>query len=136
MPSRARLFSVEEARALVERLRPLLEQLSDASRELVKLREGDRDAGRIAAADGYLGIERLRSASVEDVEKLKERCRMAIARLAGLGVEVKDPTRGLIDFLHERDGDLVYLCYELPEETVSYWHRIEDGYAGRRPLED
>lgn len=46
----------------------------------------------------------------------------------------KDPARGLVDFHHERGGEVVFLCYELAEADIVSWHPIEAGYAGRRPL--
>ena len=54
--------------------------------------------------------------------------------LAEAGIEVKDVGRGLVDFPHLREGQEVFLCWELGEETVSYWHEIEAGYAGRKLL--
>ena len=47
---------------------------------------------------------------------------------------VKDVNRGLVDFPSIRNGEIVYLCWAHPEEKVSFWHRIEDGFAGRQPL--
>ena len=41
---------------------------------------------------------------------------------------------GLIDFPAELDGEIVYLCWQFGEPEVAFWHRIEDGFAGRRPL--
>ena len=56
--------------------------------------------------------------------------------LAGIGVEVKDPDQGLIDFRAIRDGREVYLCWKLGEGArIMYWHDLDAGYAGRRPLD-
>lgn len=51
-----------------------------------------------------------------------------------LGVTLRDPIRGLLDFYHEREGRLVYLCYRLDEERLAYWHELDAGFAGRQPL--
>ncbi|HEX4744690.1 MAG TPA: DUF2203 family protein [Candidatus Limnocylindria bacterium] len=62
--------------------------------------------------------------------------RALLAELAALGVEVKDPDQGLIDFRTMREGREVYLCWKLGEGArIMYWHDLETGYAGRRPLD-
>lgn len=62
--------------------------------------------------------------------------RALLAELAELGVEVKDPDQGLIDFRTMRDGREVYLCWKLGEGAqIKFWHDLETGYAGRRPLD-
>ena len=50
------------------------------------------------------------------------------------GAEVKDLDEGLIDFPALRGGETVLLCWKLGEGEIEYWHRVEDGFAGRRPL--
>jgi hypothetical protein len=49
-------------------------------------------------------------------------------------VIVKDLDAGLVDFPSVRDGEDVLLCWQLGEDVVAFWHRYEDGYAGRRPI--
>ena len=62
--------------------------------------------------------------------------RALLAELAELGVEVKDPDQGLIDFRTIRDGREVYLCWKLGEGAqIRFWHDFETGYAGRQPLD-
>jgi hypothetical protein len=48
---------------------------------------------------------------------------------------VKDPERGLVDFPGERNGQAVYLCWQLGEPAVSHWHALDKGFADRRPVE-
>lgn len=53
------------------------------------------------------------------------------------GIIMKGIDNGLIDFPHIRDnGEEVYLCFLSGEETIEYWHSIDDGFAGRRPVEE
>ena len=52
------------------------------------------------------------------------------------GAHLKDVQLGLVDFPSERDGELVYLCWQFGESEIAFWHRVEDGFAGRRPLSD
>ena len=54
--------------------------------------------------------------------------------LQRFGCELKDPDTGLIDFLSLRDGEEVYLCWRLGEDRIRFWHTLDGGVAGRRPL--
>lgn len=65
------------------------------------------------------------AARVEDV----------LAHIRETGADVKDPTMGLVDFFHRRsDGEVVLLCYRDDEEDLLFWHPLDTGFAGRRPL--
>jgi hypothetical protein len=57
-----------------------------------------------------------------------------VERLQALGVQVKDLDRGLVDFPALRDGEEVLLCWQVGEEVVAYWHGVDEGFAGRKPL--
>ncbi len=122
-----KLFTVEEANALLPRLRELLDDLTlhrDALREKAPHLEPILRAA-LANGGGRVGSE-------YGVEAY--RLYLAVERIRELGVVLKDLDVGLIDFPHEREGRIVFLCWHPPEERVGYWHEIEAGYAGRRPL--
>jgi hypothetical protein len=122
-----KLFTVEEANALLPRLRELLTDLAphrDALREKAPHLEPILQA---AASNGGG-----RKGSEYGVEAY--RLYLAIARIQELGVLIKDLDMGLLDLPHERGGRVVFLCWHPPEERVEYWHEIEAGYAGRQPL--
>ena len=57
-----------------------------------------------------------------------------MGELHELGILVKDLDSGLVDFPCRREDEDVLLCWRLGEEEVAFWHRLEDGYAGRRPV--
>jgi hypothetical protein len=121
-----KFYTVEEANALLPRLRPLLERIRDnhqaaGGEELVsRIREkaahngGGAPARQVAARSG--AIER-------DVKQLNE-----------WGIVLRDPSTGLIDFLHRREGQAVFLCWRLGESAVEWWHPLDTGIAGRRRL--
>jgi hypothetical protein len=126
-PSFPKLFTVEEANALLPKLQELLDDLAlhrDAMREKAPHLE---PILRAAAADGGGRI-----GSEYGVEAYK--LYLAIGRIQELGVLLKDLDMGLLDFPHEREGRVVFLCWHPPEERIEYWHEIEAGYAGRQPL--
>jgi hypothetical protein len=126
-PDFPKLCSVEEADALIPTLKELLEDVSvyrDALREKAPHLE---PILRAAGADGGGRV-----GSEYGVEAY--RLYLAIERIRELGVLLKDLDMGLVDFPHEREGHVVFLCWHPPEERVGFWHEIEAGYQGRQPL--
>jgi hypothetical protein len=126
-PSFRKLFTVEEANALLPKIQKLLDDLTlhrDA------LREKAPHIEPILRAAGENGGGRVGSEYGVEAYNLY----LAIGRIRELGVLLKDLDMGLLDFPHEREGRIVFLCWHPPEERVEYWHEIEAGYAGRQPL--
>ena len=116
-------------------MRRIVTQISELSSLLPEL----EDQARIAeyeskrAPAGVEDRDRFQQArdavSGAELELLK-----AVASLNGMGIQLKGPLEGLIDFPSYRDGELVELCWKLGEEKVQHWHRIGEGFAGRRKL--
>ena len=86
----------------------------------------------------------LRTTDPEDTRhaELSDRIREIQARFGGLlqelrdlGVELKDPFQGLVDFPAERRGQDVWLCWRLGEKDVGHWHELEAGFSGRQPID-
>ncbi|MCC7365077.1 MAG: DUF2203 domain-containing protein [Dehalococcoidia bacterium] len=131
-----RLYTVEEARTLVPHVIPILEGLRAAFVELRMLQAAVESQRRGASGDGNLLVDPFAGGDRENrLETLNGALRRAAGELGRLGIELKDPERGLIDFYHERDGEVVFLCFELGEQTVDYWHPTHTGYAGRQPID-
>ena len=59
-----------------------------------------------------------------------------LGRIQEMAVLVKDLNRGLLDFPHMREGQEVYLCWELGEEAIEYWHEVDAGYAERKKISE
>lgn len=115
-------------------------ELANRSLPLVKAITADVQAtaraiqqtsSRMRDAQGPL-LERLQ----QDLEGLREHFTALCAELDQLGIELKDPLAGLIDFRARRQGQEVYLCWRLGEDAVGHWHRLDAGIAGRRPLDE
>jgi len=126
-PAFQRLFTVEEANALLPTLRRILDKVAlhrDALRERAPRMEPILRAA-VENGGGKAGSE-------YGVEAYK--LYLAIERIGELGVVLKDLDMGLLDFPHEREGRIVFLCWHPPEESVEYWHDLDAGYAGRQPL--
>jgi hypothetical protein len=131
-----RLFTPEEANAALPVVRPLVERLTAAHRSLSELeRRLAPVRARVAGNGGGLHPGPV-GALQEEAAAAASRLREALEELDRIGVQVKDPDTGLVDFpaRHPADGSTVLLCWRLGEPDVSWWHALDGGFAGRNPL--
>lgn len=126
-PAFERLFTVAEANALIPRLREILNELALHRNAL---REKAPDMEPILEASIGNGGGRAGSEYGAEAYNLY----LAVERIRELGVVLKDLDMGLLDFPHECEGRIVFLCWHPPEESVAYWHDLDAGYAGRQLL--
>ena len=70
----------------------------------------------------------------DDFERATNRLEKLIEELGMIGVELKDPSRALLDFPAFHEGREVLLCWKADEETITHWHEPDAGYAGRKPV--
>lgn len=128
-----RLFSVEEANALIPRITPALLQLRRDKEQFDQLRRTLEAMTPAMQGNGYgaLAVEYERR-----INDLVTRMSAGIRVLAEQGIEVKDLNQGLIDFPHLRGDRVVYLCWRLGEGEIAYWHELETGFAGRQELDE
>ncbi|OAI39136.1 hypothetical protein AYO38_08190 [bacterium SCGC AG-212-C10] len=129
-----RLYTVDEARSLLPDVIPVLTALRDVFRQLRGMQSAVAAHARGALTDGALLADPWKEGG-DEPDDMEERYHQQVSRLHEMGIEVKDPERGLIDFFHLREGQTVFLCYELGEDDIRFWHTLEGGFAGRRPLE-
>jgi hypothetical protein len=122
-----RHYSVEEANDLIPRVKPVLQKLRDAKDELT-----DSEAHEVLSdsAPGNGG-----GPPGQQVGEAFLEVRRLLAALQEAGIVVRDIDRGLIDFPAIRDDEEIYLCWELGEDAIEYWHDLEAGYRGRQPLD-
>ena len=128
----ARLFTLDEARALLPEVRELARAMRERKAALDRTQAIAAEAGRQAQGNGHGRREAL--AAQAEAQRLVAEIRARIDRLAELGVEVKGIDEGLVDFPSERDGRVVYLCWRLDEPDIGYWHELDTGFRGRQPL--
>jgi hypothetical protein len=130
-----RLFTPAEANSALAEVRPAAERLV-ALRE--RMRELERTQGELVTAIGGNGggyaASDLNSAQGE-LTGLAEAAAACVERLEELGVSLKDFDLGLLDFPSLREDEVVELCWHAGEERVAFWHRIGEGYAGRKPID-
>jgi hypothetical protein len=119
-----KVYSVEEANALLPYLAPTLIELRAGSDEAIRIKEAMEEA---AVGNGG-------SAKGEKWRKKLARVQELIDRLNDWEVELRDLASGLVDFPAEIGGRPAYLCWRLGEPEVAHWHSPDDGFQGRRPL--
>lgn len=129
-----KLFTIEEANAMLPLVRAITRDLVQLAREVIERQQRVEHlkAGRdMDKSDPY--ADEL-AQSQADLEHDKERLRDYVLELRELGVEPKSATEGLIDFPAYIDGQLVFLCWRLDEPEVLFWHTLDGGFAGRQSL--
>lgn len=129
-----RLYTIEEAQAALREIIPVLERVRTAYVELRALQASLAAEVRGASGDGHLLANPWEEGGENRVEELNRELQRGAGELDRRGVELKDPEKGLIDFFHEHEGRVVYLCFRLGEPRIGYWHERHAGFAGRRPL--
>ena len=130
----ARLFTIEEANAMLPLVRAITQDLAMLARDVFDRRHrlALLTAGRdLKPGDRY--AEEL-SQMETDLEKDAVRLQEYVEELRQLGVEAKGAVEGLVDFPCQMDGRIVYLCWKLGEPEVLHWHELDGGFAGRQPL--
>ncbi|MGC8668007.1 MAG: DUF2203 domain-containing protein [Chthonomonadales bacterium] len=128
MPSFRKYFTLEEARAWLPQLRARFQRIHSLYAELHELRAAFEAAQRIIRGNGS-------SPKKTGFEARAQELTAILQEIMAAGIEVKDIGRGLVDFPHLMDGREVFLCWELSEDDIRYWHPIDAGYAGRVPLD-
>ncbi len=128
-----RIFTLDEATALLPRLREILMEMREKKPHVDQLRQEILAMTRKASGNGHLVSQDVRDRQ-KAAQTLIERLNELGAQLNELGCEVKGIDEGLIDFPAEREGRTIYLCWKLGEDAITHWHELDTGFGGRQPL--
>ncbi|MDA4120857.1 MAG: DUF2203 domain-containing protein [Thaumarchaeota archaeon] len=122
------LFTPQEASKLLSDIKPKVKELIDCKKVVTELHtEMERYS--------LLGFKTAEVAEkAAQLDTMVERMSNKIAELEDLGVKVKDLDFGLVDFPADRYGESVLLCWRYGEPEVSFWHKPNEGFNGRKPL--
>jgi hypothetical protein len=133
----SRFFTLTEAESLLPEVEQALRdalfhkaEYDKARTDLESSLDRIRMAGGMRVNPGPLLV--LRTQRDDSVAALKG----ALDQIQAAGVLIKDLDIGLIDFPAQYRGREVYLCWKLGEEGIGYWHDIEEGFRGRKPIDD
>jgi hypothetical protein len=132
-----RTFTLDEAQTLLPILESLL-RTAIAAKKTIDDVEGEFQAiqHRIFLNGGTrVDVVPLARRKAER-GKAEQRARDAVAEIDAIGVQVKDLNIGLLDFPCEVEGQIVLLCWKLGEKGITHWHGTEEGFAGRKPIDE
>ena len=131
-----KLFTLDEANRLLPTLRPLLSRLV-AQRQALRAHQqlleqfrtrASRDGGAMPGGDT--------SRARQESDRLRVAIQETAEEVQALGCLIKDLDVGLVDFPALRRREQVLLCWCLGEDRVRFWHGMEEGFAGRKPLDE
>jgi len=123
-----KLFTVDEANALIPRVREVVGRIQTLYGRIGELRDAAKEAAGASEYGGGMEGGTTYVKTLYEVGKLT-------TELHSLGVQLKDYSRGLVDFPCLRDDRVILLCWQLGEgDEIEWWHEVEAGFAGRRPL--
>jgi hypothetical protein len=121
-----RLFTLEEANALLPDVKRLIAEIDESRATLRRLAP---EAKRASESQGGGGT----GYGFQYADSLATFIASA-QQILSLGIEIKDFDKGLCDFPHEREGKVVYLCWQRGEDLIEWWHDMDAGFTGRQPL--
>ena len=132
-----RSFTLDEAQSLLPVLESLLRTAIDGKQLIESVdTEFQEVAHRVFLNGGtFLNVVHLARRKAER-EKAMQRVKDAIAEIDSTGVQVKDLDIGLLDFPCEVDGHTLLLCWKLGEKSITHWHGVSEGFAGRKRIDE
>lgn len=132
-----RTFTLQDAQMLLPTLESLL-RTAITSKKLIEDVDNEMQAlaHRVFLNGGTLvNVVEVARRKAER-ERAAQRAKDAVAEIHAAGVQVKDIDIGLLDFPCKVEGEIVLLCWKLGEEKIAHWHSTEEGFAGRKPIDD
>ena len=132
-----RTFTLDEAQSLLPVLESLLRS-AIASKKLMEEADAQQQAlaHRIFLNGGtHVDVVPIARRKAERA-KAEQRAKDALAEIDSIGVQVKDLDIGLLDFPCEVEGEIVLLCWKLGESSITHWHGTQEGFAGRKPIDE
>jgi len=137
MPATSTFFTIEAANALLPRLRVLMQQQMERRGEIEQRLEqlskllGDVPSSIQIEDSDSVFVRELKQDLIERVDRYQS----AWHEVEEMGAVLKDARSGLVDFYGQVDGKLVWLCWKFGEDAVTHYHRLEEGFAARKPIE-
>lgn len=130
-------FTLDEAQAMLPVVESLLNRALEAREAASELQEEQAELARRVFMSGGM---RINPAAVQKrkvtLEALIQRAKDSLEEIDAIGVQVKDLDTGLLDFPCLLEGETVLLCWKRGEARIEFWHRVEDGFRGRQPVDD
>lgn len=134
---RMKTFTLEEAQSLLPVVESLLKRALEAKRAAQEVEDQISELGRRIYLTGGMRVDVAAvSKQRAEMEEHLQRVRESVAEIDSIGVQVKDMDTGLLDFPCKVDDQVVLLCWRMGESTIEHWHTLDDGFQGRKPLDE
>lgn len=132
-----RTFTLQEAQVLLPVLENLLKKAIEGKKLIEQVNEEFQQVShRVFLAGGCeVDIATLARRKAEK-EKAEQRVKDALAEIDSAGVQVKDLDIGLLDFPCVVEDRVILLCWKLGEKSIEHWHSVEEGFRGRKPIDE
>jgi hypothetical protein len=132
-----RTFTLQEAQTLLPVLQSLLRTAIAAKHDAEDIeRDFEQLRTRLFTTGGMLLDIKHWARRRAERDKAVQRVKDALAEIDAIGVQVKDLDIGLLDFPCVVEDRLILLCWKLGEEKIAHWHSVEEGFAGRKPIDE
>lgn len=135
--AKQKTFTFEEATTLLPVLRALLKRAMEGKRLIEDVEKELQDVKHKILLSGGLLIDIPEMARRQaERDKALQDIKDALAEIDAIGVQVKDLDIGLLDFPCVVDDEIVLLCWKYGEEKIAFWHGLEEGFRGRKPIDE
>jgi hypothetical protein len=132
----SKYFSLTEAERLRVQLEPILIEAMESRRKMAEADEQLNSLAERIQRSGGLMVPYEKAARMRlDRNRSEEAVRSALEQIQSTGCVVKDLEVGLLDFPSRIDDQEVYLCWRLGEDRIRFYHRQDEGFAGRKPID-
>jgi len=132
-----RTFTVAEAETLLPVLESLLRSAIDAKKLIEEVDEEQQSLANRIFLHGGIAVDVVKVARRKaEREKALQKAKDAVAEIDATGVQVKDLDIGLLDFPCVVGEEVILLCWKLGEKGLTHWHGMEEGFAGRKPIDE
>jgi len=132
-----RTFTLQDAQMLLPTLESLLRTAINSKKLIEEVDTEMQDLAHRVFLNGGTLVNVVEVARRKaEREKAVQRAKDAIAEIHATGVQVKDIEIGLLDFPCKVEGEVVLLCWKLGEQKITHWHSTDEGFAGRKPIDE
>ena len=130
-------FTLEEAQSLLPVLESLLKRAHDSKSAAQEMEKQLAELGRRIYLSGGMRVNVAEAGRMRtELEGHLQRVRESVAEIDAIGVQVKDVDSGLLDFPCKVEDQVVLLCWRMGETAIEHWHTMDDGFKGRRPVDE
>jgi hypothetical protein len=132
-----RTFTLDEAQSLLPVLESLLRTAINGKKVMEEVEAEMQALNHRIFLNGGTHVDVVAVARRKaERAKAEQRAKDALAEIDSIGVQVKDLDIGLLDFPCEVEGQVVLLCWKTGETSITHWHSIEEGFVGRKPIDE